>query len=32
MVLENNTRGDEGLRLFKNRGKSGDVELKCFEN
>jgi hypothetical protein len=32
MVLENNTTRDEGLGLFKNRGKSCDAELQCFEN
>jgi hypothetical protein len=32
MVLEKNTRGDEGLGLFKNRGKSWGADLQCFEN
>jgi hypothetical protein len=32
MVLENNTRGDKELGLFKDRGKSCDVELWRFGN
>jgi hypothetical protein len=30
MVLKKHTRGDEGLGLFKNRGKSYDADLTVF--